>query len=91
MKKYTLLVIMLVGLASQILFSHNARTEDVMLFHIDKFGNYLDTQSYQEIAQELRLRSRIVDYHFRVLVNRCVIVIQAALLSRSTTLCPSRY
>jgi len=64
MKKYTLLVIMLVGLASQILFSHTARAEDVMLFHIDKFGNYLDTLSYQEIAQELRLSSRVVDYHF---------------------------
>lgn len=64
MRKHTLLVIMLVCLAAQILFSHNARAEDVMLFHIDKFGNYLDTQSYQEIAQELRLSSRIVDYHF---------------------------
>ena len=64
MKKYTLLVIMLVGLASQILFSHNSRAEDVMLFHIEKFGNYQDTRSYQEIAQELRLSSRIVNYHF---------------------------
>jgi hypothetical protein len=38
--------------------------EDVILFHIEEFDNYQDTLSYQEIAQQLKLSSRIVDYHF---------------------------
>ncbi|MBM3393003.1 MAG: hypothetical protein FJY34_13715 [Betaproteobacteria bacterium] len=51
-------------LAGFLLFGPAAKAEEVMLFHIEEFGNPQDVQSYEEIARELKLSSRVVDYHF---------------------------
>jgi hypothetical protein len=58
------LVFSLLSFISPILVSNAVKAEDVILFHTEEFDNPFDTQSYQEIARELNISSRIVDYRF---------------------------
>jgi glutamine amidotransferase-like uncharacterized protein len=43
---------------------HGAKAEDVMIFHIEKYDSYQDVLTYGDLARELKLSSRVVDYRF---------------------------
>lgn len=71
MRRYALLFFVLLVATALILVGTEtwAATEvalrpDVIIFHIDNFGNYQDSTSYRQIAQELNLSSRIVGHQF---------------------------
>ena len=62
-KKITiLLVAAIMSLAAGSQAAEVALLSDVIIFHIDEVGNYQDSDSYRQIAAELKLTSRIVQY-----------------------------
>lgn len=68
--KFLFLVFILFGMFFQVLSCSNqtqliARKEDdVIIFHSPKWGNALDTESYEQIARELGVKTKRVDHVF---------------------------
>ena len=70
MPKFLLLVFVLLGIFSQVLSCSSqtqftgGKEEDVIIFHSPKWGNVLDTESYEQIARELGVKTKRVDHVF---------------------------